>query len=72
MICSKQIIIPDRFLMVCRGCFYQNHVEDTNIVKRINPIETATEIQFITISLVSFEMQEKTIERIAGIIGTGI
>jgi hypothetical protein len=47
-------------------------VEDTNIVKSINPIETATEIQFITISLVSFEMQEKTIERIAGIIGTGI
>ena len=54
------------------GCFYQNHVEDTNIVKSINPIETATEIQFITISLVSFEMQEKTIERIAGVIGTGI
>ena len=35
-------------------------MEDTNIVKSINPIETATEIQFITISLVSFEMQEKT------------
>ena len=47
-------------------------MEDTNIVKSINPIETTTEIQFITISLVSFEMQEKTIERIAGIIGTGI
>ena len=44
-------------------------MEDTNIVKSINPIETATEIQFITISLVSFEMHEKTIERIAGIIG---
>ena len=54
------------------GCFYQNHLADTNIVKSINPIETATEIQFITISLVSFEMQEKTIERIAEIIGTGI
>ena len=54
------------------GRFHQNQVEDTNTVRKMNTTEIAAETEFRIISFLSFWMQEKMMERIAGTMGTGM